>query len=411
MGASGGSPQVAVNIPDTPVTGVLEVMSEGYGFLRFRERNYLPGPEDIYVPAAMIRRYALRPGCQVEGKVAPPRRDGQKPALAAVDSVEGMDPNEYKDVPKFMNLISLDPDEKFQLENLEHDISMRIMDLFTPIGKGQRGLIVAPPRSGKTVLLQKIANSIMENHPDVELFVLLINERPEEVTDMSRSIRGEVVSSSLDDVSENHVRVAEVVQERTWFSETSSKDDVSENHVRVAEVVQERAKRLVELRKDVVILLDSLTRLGRAYNMEITSSGRTLTGGLDARSLEKPKQIFGAARKCEGGGSLTIIATALVETGSRMDQVIFEEFKGTGNMELVLSRELANRRIFPAIDINASGTRKEEKLFEPGELRMVWMLRKVLSKMKPEEAAELLIQKMEKTDSNAEFFGVLGSSR
>jgi len=364
---------------------VIEILSEGYGFLRTSAKNYLPGPDDVYVPNALIRRLGVRPGNRIEGKMSPPRREGQKPMLSSVATIEGMSPEEYRAVRRFPNLISLDPDERFVLETEDADISMRIMDLFTPIGKGQRGLIVAPPRTGKTILLQKIANSITTNNPEVHLFVLLINERPEEVTDMRRTIRGEVVSSSL--------------------------DDVSENHVKVAEVVHERAKRLVELGKDVVILLDSLTRLGRAFNMEISSSGRTLSGGLDARSLEKPKQIFGSARKVEGGGSLTIIATALIETGSRMDQVIFEEFKGTGNMEIVLSRDLANRRIFPAIDINASGTRKEEKLLRPDELRMVWMLRKVLNKLKPFEASELLVEKMSKTGSNAEFFRVLDGTR
>ncbi len=383
QGQGQGAPLPQQPRVETEIEGVLEILSEGYGFLRSRDRNYLPGPDDVYVPANLIRRFGMRPGNLVTGKMSPPRREGQKPALSSVDAVEGLAPADYEKTPQFANLISLDPDERFLLESDEHDISMRIMDLFTPIGKGQRGLIVAPPRSGKTILLQKLANAIMANHPEVVLFVLLINERPEEVTDMTRNITGEVISSSL--------------------------DDVSENHVRVAEVVQERAKRLVEMGKDVVVLLDSLTRLGRAYNMEINSSGRTLSGGLDARSLERPKQIFGSARKAEGAGSLTIVATALIETGSRMDQVIFEEFKGTGNMELVLSRELAERRVFPAIDINASGTRKEEKLFKPEELKMVWMLRKVLSKMNPNEAAELLIQKMEKTESNADFFAVLAS--
>jgi transcription termination factor Rho len=365
--------------------GVIEVLPEGYGFLRSRKRNYLPGPEDIYVPTSLVRRVGMRPGTLVAGGVSPPRKDGQKPMLATVDTLDGLGVDDYKKLPKFMDLISLDPAERIKLETPDGDLSMRVMDLFTPIGKGQRGLIVAPPRSGKTMLLQKIANSITTNHPEIYLIVLLINERPEEVTDMRRTVKGEVISSSL--------------------------DELSENHVKVAEVVQERAKRLVEMGKDVVILLDSLTRLGRAHNIEQQHSGRTLSGGLDARSLEKPKQFFGSARKAEGGGSLTIIASALIDTGSRMDQIIFEEFKGTGNMELVLSRELSERRIFPAIDLNASGTRKEEKLLEADTLQKVYLLRRVLAKMKPVEAMELLLDKMSRTKSNKDFLKLLNASR
>ncbi len=365
--------------------GVIEILPEGYGFLRSRKRNYLPGPEDIYVPTNLVRRVGIRPGTQVIGAVSPPKKEGQKPMLATVDSLDGLGLEDYRKLPKFADLVSLDPTERIRLETPDADLSMRVMDLFTPIGKGQRGLIVSPPRSGKTMLLQKIANSITTNHPEVYLMVLLINERPEEVTDMRRTVKGEVISSSL--------------------------DELSENHVKVAEVVQERAKRLVEMGKDVVILLDSLTRLGRAHNIEQSHSGRTLSGGLDARSLEKPKQFFGSARKAEGGGSLTIIASALIDTGSRMDQVIFEEFKGTGNMELVLSRELAERRIFPAIDINASGTRKEEKLLESETLHKVYLLRRVLAKMKPVEAMELLTDKMARTKTNKDFLKLLIASR
>jgi transcription termination factor Rho len=365
--------------------GVIEILPEGYGFLRSRKRNYLPGPEDIYVPTSLVRRVGIRPGTLVNGGVSPPRREGQKPMLATVDALDGLGIEDYRKLPKFADLISLDPVEKIRLETPDGDLSMRVMDLFTPIGKGQRGLIVAPPRSGKTILLQKIANSITTNHPEVYLIVLLINERPEEVTDMRRTVKGEVISSSL--------------------------DELSENHVKVAEVVQERAKRLVEMGRDVVILLDSLTRLGRAHNIEQQHSGRTLSGGLDARSLEKPKQFFGSARKAEGAGSLTLIASALIDTGSRMDQVIFEEFKGTGNMELVLSRELAERRIFPAIDLNSSGTRKEEKLLEPDTLHKVYLLRRVLAKMKPLEAMELLLDKMSRTKTNKDFLKLLSASR
>ncbi|MBI1852781.1 MAG: transcription termination factor Rho [Planctomycetes bacterium] len=383
-----GEPQDLRNINTATLEkldGVIEVLPEGYGFLRSRKRNYLPGPEDIYVPTSLVRRVGMRPGTLITGGVSPPRKDGQKPMLATVDSLDGMTVEDYQKLPNFADLISLDPVERIRLETPDGDLSMRVMDLFTPIGKGQRGLIVSPPRSGKTMLLQKIANSITTNHPEIYLMVLLINERPEEVTDMRRTVKGEVISSSL--------------------------DELSENHVKVGEVVQERAKRLVEMGKDVVILLDSLTRLGRAHNIEQQHSGRTLSGGLDARSLEKPKQFFGSARKAENAGSLTIIASALIDTGSRMDQVIFEEFKGTGNMELVLSRELAERRIFPAIDLNASGTRKEEKLLEADTLSKVYLLRRVLAKMKPVEAMELLLDKMGRTKSNKDFLKLLVASR
>lgn len=352
-------------------------MPDGFGFLRLAKTSYLPGDDDVFVPQNLVRKYSLREGAEIVGESAPSKKQGRSQSLYSVETVNGLDPEEAARTKPFKLLTSIDPYPKFCLDTDDQDISLRVVDLISPIGKGQRALIVAPPRTGKTILMQKIANAITRNHPEVHLMVVLIDERPEEVTDMRRSIQGEVISSSS--------------------------DEAARGHVRVAEMVLERARRLVETGKDVVIFLDSLTRLGRAYNLEIGNSGRTLSGGLDARTMEKPREFFGSARNAEEGGSLTIVATALIETGSRMDQVIFEEFKGTGNMELVLSRPLSDRRIFPAIDINPSGTRKEEKLRDPDVLKAIWMLRRVLNQLKPIESMELLIDKLEKTSSNADF--------
>ena len=357
--------------------GVLEILQDGFGFLRSPNYNYLPSPDDIYVSPSQIRKFDLRTGDTVSGQIRPPKEGERYFALLKVEAVNFEDPDEVKNRVLFDNLTPLYPNQRFILETAPVELATRIVDLLTPIGKGQRGLIVAPPYSGKTILLQKIANSITTNAPDAHLIVLLIDERPEEVTDMQRSVKGEVVSSTF--------------------------DEPAERHVQVAEVVLEKAKRLVEYRKDVMILLDSITRLARAYNTVVPHSGKILSGGVDANALHKPKRFFGAARCVEEGGSLTIIATALVDTGSRMDEVIFEEFKGTGNMELQLDRNLFQRRIYPAIDIKRSNTRREELLLHPDELPRVWALRKVLNELSSVEAMELLLQKLSKTKSNAEF--------
>jgi transcription termination factor Rho len=357
--------------------GVLEVLPDGFGFLRSVNYNYLPSPDDIYISPSQIKKFSLKTGDTVSGQIRPPKDNEKYFALLKVEAVDYEKPESSKKRILFDYLTPLYPQERYILETKPEEISMRVMDLLTPIGKGQRGLIVAPPYSGKTVLLQKFANSISANYPDANLMVLLIDERPEEVTDMERSVNGEVISSTF--------------------------DEPPERHVQVAEIVLEKAKRLVERKKDVVILLDSITRLARAYNSVVPHSGRILSGGLDAASIQKPKRFFGAGRNVEEGGSLTIIATALIETGSRMDDVIFEEFKGTGNMELTLDRNLFQRRIYPAIDVKRSNTRKEEILYDPEELKKIWVLRKALNETTPLEAIELLINKLKKTKSNAEF--------
>lgn len=363
--------------------GVLEILPDGFGFLRSPDYNYLPGPDDIYVSPSQIRRFGLRTGDIVSGQIRPPKEGERYFALLKVETINYEDPEVAREKILFDNLTPLYPQERIRLETPpKSDLSMRILDLFSPIGKGQRGLIVSPPRAGKTVLLQKIANSITKNHPEMVLIVLLIDERPEEVTDMQRSVKGEVVSSTF--------------------------DEPAHRHVQVAEMVLEKAKRLVEHQRDVVILLDSITRLARAYNAVVPPSGKVLSGGLDANALQKPKRFFGAARNVEEGGSLTIIATALIDTGSRMDEVIFEEFKGTGNMEVHLDRKLAERRIFPAIDINKSGTRKEELLLTEEELAKIWILRKVLQPMNSIEAMEFLLEKISETDTNREFLDIMG---
>jgi len=356
---------------------VLQVLQDGYGFLRHPDYNYLPGPDDIYVSPSQIKRFGLVTGDTVSGQVRPPKEDENYFALIKVLAVNFDDPERLRDRIFFDNLTPLYPQEKLKLETAPDAVAGRIMDLLTPIGKGQRGLIVAPPRTGKTMLLQSIANSVTRNHPEVYLIVLLIDERPEEVTDMQRSVQGEVVASTF--------------------------DEPAQQHVHVAEMVIEKAKRLVEHKKDVVILLDSITRLARAYNTVQPPSGKVLSGGLDANALQRPKRFFGAARNVEEGGSLTIMATALIDTGSRMDDVIFEEFKGTGNMELHLDRKLTDRRVFPSINIEASGTRKEELLLAKEQLNKVWILRKILNQMSPVEAMELLIDKMSKSKSNEDF--------
>ncbi len=357
--------------------GVLEVLPEGYGFLRSPDYSYLPGPDDIYISPSQIRKFDLRTGDIVSGQIRMPNEGERYLALVKVDAVNFEPPEEARHRIFYDNLTPLYPQERIRLETVRENLSARVMDIFTPIGKGQRGLIVSPPRTGKTMLLQNIANSISTNHPEIYLIVLLIDERPEEVTDMERSVKGEVISSTF--------------------------DEPASRHVQVAEIVMEKAKRLVEHKKDVVILLDSITRLARAYNTVIPSSGKVLSGGVDANALEKPKRFFGAARKIEEGGSLTIMATALIDTGSRMDDVIFEEFKGTGNMEIILDRKLVDKRIFPAIDINRSGTRKEELLVEQTDLSKIWILRKVLSPLSIDEAMDLLLDKLRKSDSNGEF--------
>jgi len=357
--------------------GVLEILPDGFGFLRSPDYNYLPGPDDIYVSPSQIRRFSLRTGDTVSGQIRPPKEGERYFALLKVEAVNFGNPEETKDKTLFDNLTPLYPDERFLLETKHDEISMRVWDLLTPVGKGQRGLIVAPPYSGKTVLLQKFANAVTTNYPEAVLIVLLIDERPEEVTDMQRSVKGEVISSTF--------------------------DEPSERHIQVAEIVLEKAKRLVESKKDVVILLDSITRLARAYNSCVPHSGKILSGGVDSNALQKPKRFFGAARNIEEGGSLTIIATALVDTGSRMDEVIFEEFKGTGNMELQLDRNLFQKRIYPAIDIKRSNTRKEELLVHPDELKRIWLMRKVLHDLNTDEAMQLLIEKLAKSKTNAEF--------
>ncbi len=363
--------------------GVMEVLQEGYGFLRAPEYNYLPGPDDIYVSPAQMRRFNLRTGDTVTGQVRAPREGERYYALIKVQAINFEAIEVAKSKTSFDNLTPLYPNSRFRLETDKTNLSGRVMDLLVPIGKGQRGLIVAPPRTGKTMLLQAIANSITTNQPDVHLIVLLIDERPEEVTDMQRSVNGEVISSTF--------------------------DEPASRHVQIAEIVIDKARRLVEHKRDVVILLDSITRLARAYNTVAPSSGKVLSGGVDSNALQKPKRFFGAARNIEEGGSLTIVATALVETGSRMDEVIFEEFKGTGNMESHLDRKLVDKRIFPAIDTNRSGTRKEELLFTANELSKVWVLRRVLSQLGPVEAAELLLDRLSKTRNNAEFLASMTS--
>jgi len=357
--------------------GVLEVLQDGFGFLRSPNYNYLPCPDDIYVSPSQIRKFSLRTGDTVSGQIRPPKEGERYFALLKVEAVNLSNPDDSKDKILFDNLTPLYPDERFLLETKADEVSTRIMDLLAPIGKGQRGLIVAPPYSGKTIILQKIANAITTNNPDAIMIILLIDERPEEVTDMQRSVKAEVISSTF--------------------------DEPAERHIQVAEVVLEKAKRLVESKKDVVILLDSITRLARGYNAVAPHSGKILSGGLDSSALHKPKRFFGAARNIEEGGSLTIIATALVDTGSRMDDVIFEEFKGTGNMEVQLDRNLFQRRIYPAIDIKRSNTRKEELLLHPDELQRIWLMRKVLNELNSVEAMELLIEKLKKTKTNAEF--------
>jgi transcription termination factor Rho len=364
--------------------GTLETLPDGFGFLRSPDYNYLPCPDDIYISPSQIRRFGLRTGSVVSGQIRPPKENERYFALLRVEAINYDDPEMLTQKVVFDDLTPLHPNQRLTLETEATEINMRIVDLVTPIGKGQRGLIVAPPRTGKTVLLQKMANSILVNHPECYVIVLLIDERPEEVTDMERSVRSEhseVVSSTF--------------------------DEPSSRHVQVSEMVIEKAKRMVEFGHDVVILLDSITRLARAYNNETEHSGKILSGGIDANALHKPKRFFGAARNIEEGGSLTILATALVDTGSRMDEVIFEEFKGTGNMELHLDRRLVEKRVWPSIDVNASGTRKEELLATPDELRMTYILRKVLSDMNPIEAMELLINRMGRTKGNAEFLKTL----
>jgi transcription termination factor Rho len=363
--------------------GVLEILPDGFGFLRSPSYNYLPGPDDIYVSPSQIRRFDLHTGDTVSGQVRPPKESERYFALLKVEAINFENPDMAKDKILFDNLTPLYPDERVHLETKSEDVSTRIMDLLTPIGKGQRGLIVAPPRTGKTMLLQSIAHSVTQNHPEIILIVLLIDERPEEVTDMQRSVKGEVVSSTF--------------------------DEPAARHVQVAEMVIEKAKRLVEHKRDVVILLDSITRLARAYNTIVPPSGKVLSGGVDSNALQKPKRFFGAARNIEEGGSLTIIATALVDTGSRMDEVIFEEFKGTGNMEIHLDRRLVDKRVFPAIDVNRSGTRKEELLLSEYELNRVWVLRKVLNPLSPVDSMELLIDKIKETQSNADFLASMNS--
>jgi transcription termination factor Rho len=361
--------------------GVLETLPDGYGFLRGPDYNYLPGPDDVYVSPSQIRRFGLHTGDTVSGQIRPPREGERYFALVKVDAVNFEPPERKSERVFFENLTPLYPQEKFNLEYAPEELCTRVIDMMAPIGKGQRALIVAPPRTGKTMLLQALANSVMTNHPDVFLIVLLIDERPEEVTDMQRSVRGEVISSTF--------------------------DEPPQRHVQIAEMVIEKAKRLVETGRDVVILLDSITRLARAYNTVVPTSGRILSGGVDSNALQKPKRFFGAARKIEGAGSLTIVATALIDTGSRMDDVIFEEFKGTGNLEIHLDRKLSDRRVYPSIDIQKSGTRKEELLLEKDVLNKVYILRKVLDPLSTVDAMELLLGKLSKTRTNAEFLAAM----
>jgi len=368
---------------DVPIfgSGVLEVLPDGFGFLRSPESNYLPGPDDIYVSPQQIRRFGVRTGDTIEGEIRAPKENERYFALTKVNKINFEEPDAVRHRVTFDNLTPLYPDEALRMELIDptkKNMTGRIIDLVSPLGKGQRALIVAPPRTGKTVMLQNIANSIAENHPEAFLIVLLIDERPEEVTDMDRSVKGEVISSTF--------------------------DEPASRHVQVAEMVIEKAKRLVEHKKDVVILLDSITRLARAYNTVVPSSGKVLTGGVDANALQRPKRFFGAARNIEEGGSLTIIATALIDTGSRMDEVIFEEFKGTGNSEIILDRKLSDRRTFPAIDIGKSGTRKEELLVDKGTMSKMWVLRRILMPMGPTDAMEFLMDKLKHSKSNADFF-------
>jgi len=363
--------------------GVLEVLPDGYGFLRSVDYNYLPSPDDIYVSPSQIKKFNLRTGDTVSGQVRPPKEGERFFALLRVEAVNDENPDSIRERVLFDNLTPLYPNSAIKLETAPGEYSMRIMDLLAPIGKGQRGMIVSPPKAGKTILLQKIANSITRNHPEVKLIVLLIDERPEEVTDMERSVNAEVVSSTF--------------------------DEPPERHVQVSDMVLEKAKRLVEAKKDVVILLDSITRLARAHNTVVPHSGKILSGGVDANALHKPKRFFGAARNIEEGGSLTIVATALVETGSRMDEVIFEEFKGTGNMEIILDRKLSDKRIFPAMDVNRSGTRKEELLIDADDLNRIWILRKLHSDFNTVEAMEFSLEKMRGTKSNKEFLRSMSS--
>jgi transcription termination factor Rho len=363
--------------------GVLEVLPDGYGFLRSSDYNYLPSPDDIYVSPSQIKKFSLRTGDFVSGQVRPPKEGERFFALLRVEAVNGLAPDNIRERTLFDNLTPVYPTKKVLLESVPGEYSMRIIDMLSPIGKGQRGLIVSPPKSGKTILLQKIANSITRNHPEIKLIILLIDERPEEVTDMERMVKAEVISSTF--------------------------DEPAERHVQVADMVIEKAKRLVEAKEDVVILLDSITRLARAHNIVIPHSGKILSGGVDSNALHKPKRFFGAARSTEDGGSLTIIATALIDTGSRMDDVIFEEFKGTGNMELVLNRDLSDRRIFPAIDVNRTGTRREDLLLKEDDLAKIWILRKILSDFDPIEAMEFLLDKLRGTKNNKDFLNNMNS--
>ncbi|MBO6561699.1 MAG: transcription termination factor Rho [Nisaea sp.] len=375
---------------DLPIygTGVLETLPDGFGFLRSPESNYLPGPDDIYVSPSQVRRFGLRTGDTVEGQIRAPKDGERYFALLKVNKINFEDPDAVRHRINFDNLTPLYPEQRLNLElekaeNKQQDVTTRVIDLISPLGMGQRGLIVAPPRTGKTVMLQNIAHAIAENHPDAYLLVLLIDERPEEVTDMDRSVKGEVISSTF--------------------------DEPAARHVQVAEMVIEKAKRLVEHKRDVVILLDSITRLARAYNTVVPSSGKVLTGGVDANALQRPKRFFGAARNIEEGGSLTIIATALIDTGSRMDEVIFEEFKGTGNSEIILDRKLADKRTFPAIDITRSGTRKEELLVDRATLNKMWVLRRILTQMGTVDAMEFLLDKLKVSKSNQDFFDAMNS--
>jgi transcription termination factor Rho len=363
-------------------SGVLEILPDGFGFLRKSDESYMPGEEDIYISPSQVKRFSLKMGDTVAGQIRPPKKSERFYALLRVEMVNGDDPEKASNRTDFDDLTPLYPQEKFELETTTDEVSMRIVDLFTPIGKGQRGLIVSPPRTGKTILLQKIANSIHQNHPECYIIILLIDERPEEVTDMERNVgAAEVVSSTF--------------------------DETAERHTNVAEMVISKAKRFVEYGRDVVILLDSITRLARAYNLTVPTSGKVLSGGVDSNALHKPKRFFGAARNIEAGGSLSIMATALIETGSRMDDVIFEEFKGTGNMEINLVRELANKRIYPAIDLNRSGTRKEELLLDDETLEKVFILRKALSQLQPSESMEMVLEKMSESENNEEFLEMI----
>lgn len=374
--------QLAKNGTDIFGEGVIEILQDGFGFLRSPDANYLPGPDDIYVSPSQVRRFGLRTGDTIEGQIRAPKDSERYFALLKVEKINFDDPKTTKHRVNFDNLTPLYPEEKVKLESTHsQDNTNRVIDLVSPLGKGQRALVVAPPRTGKTMMLQNIAHAITENHPEMYVLVLLIDERPEEVTDMARSVKGEVISSTF--------------------------DEPASRHVQVAEMVLEKAKRLVEHKRDVVILLDSITRLARAYNTVVPSSGKVLTGGVDANALQRPKRFFGAARNIEEGGSLTIISTALVETGSRMDEVIFEEFKGTGNSEIVLDRKLSDKRIFPAIDITKSGTRKEELLVDQGTLSKMWVLRRILMPMGLTDGMEFMIDKLKTTETNTEFFDLM----